>query len=445
MTHFLKDEDHQAIRHGGRSDCPTTSIKKKVDDMESLSLSHSVVNNLNATLAENTQIQRHLQTGRKIINNYEDSGGLGSIARLNSSVLRNQAVQQNLQNALSFTQSQDGALTVVGKILSRSSELKTKFESTLIDQRTKKMYDEEFGEIQKQLRQMGSNKWNGVSLFSVGATNVLLGTANDPHNLNANNGRSGIAIQRSQIFDSFKITKIPEAVTAAADSGGGPDESVTTINLKGPTGEITWWQWPYSAPDNFKAVQGSEVLHDKTYGTAGTALLNNGKVLAGAPGSNASPGNMTKNIDVIPFGQTPGNSSKTIKLIVNESGQTTTNTGWEMEYKIEYDPYPVSMIDSSKTWSLVDFDMTDFETFQDVLTTARAQNGAEQSRIKHELDELQTKQVGLEGALENADGLDYSLAMARYSKSRDQLHLTTNLVSAAREMETVLYTDFLNE
>jgi flagellin-like hook-associated protein FlgL len=413
--------------------------------MESLSISHSVVNNLNATLSENTQIQRHLQTGRKIINNYEDSGGLGSMARLNSSVLRNQAVQQNLQNALSFTQAQDGALTVVGKILARSSELKAKFESTLTDQRTKKMYDEEFGEIQIQLRQMGSSKWNGVSLFSVGATNVLLGTANDPHNLNADNGRSGIAIQRSQIFDSFKITKVPEAVTAAADSGGGPDESVTTIDLKGPTGRITWWQWPYSAPDDFKAVQGSEVLHEATYGNSGTALLNNGKVLIGAPNSNANPGDMTKNIDVISFPQTPGNSSKTIKLIVNESGQTSGGTGWEMEYKIEYDPYPVSMIDSSKTWSLVDFDMTDFETFQDVLTTARAQNGAEQSRIKHELDELQTKQVGLEQALESADGLDYSLAMARFSKSRDQLHLTASLVSAAREMETVLYTDFLNE
>ena len=79
------------------------------------------------------------------------------------------------------------------------------------------------------------------------------------------------------------------------------------------------------------------------------------------------------------------------------------------------------------------------------LATARAQNGAEQSRIKHELDELQNKQVGLEQALERADGLDYSLAMARYSKSRDQLHLTANLVSAAREMENTLYTDFLNE
>jgi flagellin-like hook-associated protein FlgL len=423
--------------------------------MESLSLSHSVVNNLNATLAENTQIQRHLQTGRKIINNYDDSGGLGSMARLNSSVLRNQAVQQNLQNALSFTQAQDGALTVVGKILSRSSELKVKFESSLIDQRTKKMYDEEFGEIQIQLRQMGSSKWNGVSLFSVGATNVLLGTANDPHNLNANNSRSGIAIQRSQIFDSFKITKSPPSLTAKADSTGGSGESKTTIDLLGPKGTLTWWQWPYGASDNFKTNHGTETLHDKTYGST-VITMNDGRVLNPVPGSNhgGSSGfpdsawlrdanRYNKNKDEIRFGDN-SNQSRTLNLIVNESGQTG-GTGWHNEYKIEYDPYPVSMTDSSKTWSLNDFDMTDFETFQDVLTTARAQNGAEQSRIKHELDELQTKQVGLEGALENADGLDYSLTMARYSKSRDQLHLTANLVSAAREMETVLYTDFLNE
>ena len=99
--------------------------------MESLSLSHSVVNNLNATLYENTQIQRHLQTGRKIINNYEDSGGLGSITRLNSTVLRNQAIQQNLQGSLSLLQAQDGMLKVIGGVLDRSAELKTKFNSTM--------------------------------------------------------------------------------------------------------------------------------------------------------------------------------------------------------------------------------------------------------------------------------------------------------------------------
>jgi hypothetical protein len=47
--------------------------------------------------------------------------------------------------------------------------------------------------------------------------------------------------------------------------------------------------------------------------------------------------------------------------------------------------------------------------------------------------------------MEAADGLDFSLAMTRYSRTRDQLHLTANLVSAAREMENVLYTDFLGD
>ena len=82
--------------------------------MESLSLSHSVVNNLNATLSHNTQIQRHLQTGRKIINNYEDSGGLSSITRINSTALRNQAIQQNLQGSLSLLQAQDGMFKIIG-------------------------------------------------------------------------------------------------------------------------------------------------------------------------------------------------------------------------------------------------------------------------------------------------------------------------------------------
>jgi len=155
---------------------------------------------------------------------------------------------------------------------------------------------------------------------------------------------------------------------------------------------------------------------------------------------------MTKNIDIIPFSQSTGNTSKTIQLIVNESGQTSpTGTGWGMEYKVEYDPYPVSLIDSSRTWSLNDFAMSDFNAFEDVLSTARAQNGAEQSRIHHEIAELQAKQVGLEKALEGGDGLDYSLALTRSSRLQDRLHLNANLVATAKEMENVLYTDFLGD
>jgi len=423
--------------------------------MESLSLSHSVVNNLNATLAKNAKIQKHLQTGRRVMDTYDDAGALSVNTRTNTSLLNNQKIKDNLENAMSFVQAQDGALTVIGKILSRSSELKLKFDSSLSNESTKLNYDEEFAEIQKELRQMSSSKWNGISLFSVGATNVLLGTANDPHNLNALNDKSVIAIQRSQIFDSFKITKTPPSITATSDSTGGSGESRTTINLLGPTGTLTWWQWPYGASDNFKVTHGTETLHDATYG--GTVItMKDGRVLTPIPGTNhggaagfpdsawlKDPNRYNKNKDEIRFGDN-GNKSKTLEMIVNESDQVG-GTGWHNEYKVEYDPYPVSLIDSSRTWSLNDFAMSDFNTFEDVLSTARAQNGAEQSRIHHEIAELQAKQMGLEKALEGGDGLDYSLALTRSSRLQDRLHLNANLVATAKEMENVLYTDFLGD
>ena len=96
-----------------------------------------MVNNLNTTFAQNAKIQRHLQTGRRVMDTYDDAGALSVNTRTNTSLLKNQKINENLQNALSFVQAQDGALTVIGKILSRSSELKAKFDSSLSNQSTK--------------------------------------------------------------------------------------------------------------------------------------------------------------------------------------------------------------------------------------------------------------------------------------------------------------------
>jgi hypothetical protein len=43
------------------------------------------------------------------------------------------------------------------------------------------------------------------------------------------------------------------------------------------------------------------------------------------------------------------------------------------------------------------------------------------------------------------DGLDYARAMGQFNRTKDNLHINANLVSAAKEMENVLYTDFLGE
>jgi hypothetical protein len=72
------------------------------------------------------------------------------------------------------------------------------------------MYDKEFGEIQRQVAQMGAAKRNGVSWFSVGGTNVLLGNANDPYNPNANNGKSGIAFNYRKSLIPSKPLKLSQ-------------------------------------------------------------------------------------------------------------------------------------------------------------------------------------------------------------------------------------------
>ena len=91
--------------------------------MESLSLSHSVINNLNSTMQSNAKINRHLQTGKRLIDPYDDAGEASALSRTNLSLLQNKSIQLNLQNSLSLLQAQDGALKVVGKILNRTSEI----------------------------------------------------------------------------------------------------------------------------------------------------------------------------------------------------------------------------------------------------------------------------------------------------------------------------------
>lgn len=519
--------------------------------MESLSLSHSVVNNLNATLYENTQIQRHLQTGRKIINNYEDSGGLGSITRLNSTVLRNQAVQQNLQGSLSLLQAQDGMFKVIGNILDRSAELKTKFNSTMYNKHEKAYYDDEFTELQNELRQIAQSKWNGVSLFSTQDSKTLFGPAVDGQTINQESSDDGsgntLTLSRWGIYhfdqddDPPPIKKKFLAMTLTDEAEGAPD-GYNGSSGKGQTGfnsDIIEWQ-NFLAEQNIDAeiavivnqrgadADGGEILpvgmneatdmpeFSKVYRGAGrdnanaavpnmpdggvagdpndqAAYLmslfnqhtNNGTNLPDALGVFVDNSGSLKFQDVnqgllafmenmktmYPSVVIPSESYTTAPsadLINDPEGENIpgTETGvfkgislagkedWihqskiALENLINNDPNISAAVQPTfgePTYELDDYSIEDLEGFMESLATARAQNGAEQSRIKHELDELQTKQVGLEQALERADGLDYSLAMARYSKSRDQLHLTANLVSAAREMENILYTDFLNE
>jgi len=123
----------------------------------------------NNLAASNGSLQRslnRLSSGSKIVSPSDDAGGLAVSMKLSAASKRQGAVANNVGNAVSFLQTQDGALKVAGKILDRMSELKTLYEDATKNSSDQANYDTEFKALSKQLESITSEKFNGISLFA---------------------------------------------------------------------------------------------------------------------------------------------------------------------------------------------------------------------------------------------------------------------------------------
>ena len=123
----------------------------------------------NNLAASNKSLQRslnRLSSGTKIVDPSDDAGGLAVSMKLAAASKRQGAVANNVGNAVSFLQTQDGALKVAGKILDRMSELKTLYEDATKNSSDQANYDTEFKALSKQLESITSEKFNGISLFA---------------------------------------------------------------------------------------------------------------------------------------------------------------------------------------------------------------------------------------------------------------------------------------
>ena len=108
-----------------------------------------------------------LSSGNRINSPADDAGGLAVAYKLDSKLSRTEAVIQNSQNALSYLQVQDGALSTVGKVLDRMAELRTMAQDITKNSGDIENYSKEFVELQSQLNQIKEEKFNGISLFAI--------------------------------------------------------------------------------------------------------------------------------------------------------------------------------------------------------------------------------------------------------------------------------------
>jgi len=107
-----------------------------------------------------------LSSGKRIEKPTDDAGGMAVAMKLESSVLRSGAAMQNILNAISLLEVQDGVLSNAGALVDRMSELKSLYHDVMKNESDRESYNKEFRDLQVQLYEMSHIKFNGVSLFA---------------------------------------------------------------------------------------------------------------------------------------------------------------------------------------------------------------------------------------------------------------------------------------
>jgi flagellin len=182
---------------------------------------------------------KRLASGKKIIAPNEDPGTLSVVMKLNASVNRLKGARNNVQNGVSFIEVQDGVLNTIGRIVGRMAELKgMATQDPMKSSQDIASYDNEFVDLQKQMRDIAATTFNGVSLFadyatgsdgSVGSTKTLFKGDTSADNTveiyTSSEGSTGtkISLYKSAVLSALTInsSNLTSIGSSAAGSNGG--------------------------------------------------------------------------------------------------------------------------------------------------------------------------------------------------------------------------------
>ena len=115
-----------------------------------------------------------LSSGSKIINPSDDAAGLAVSARLESQIRRLDSVLNNLGNAMSLTQTQDGYIKSIDSAFTRMSELAMMAQDNTKQSSDRALYNEEFQQLMAYVRDSKDKDFNGVPLFDGSSVDITI-------------------------------------------------------------------------------------------------------------------------------------------------------------------------------------------------------------------------------------------------------------------------------
>jgi len=113
-----------------------------------------------------------LSSGSRIVSPQDDAAGLAVSMRFDAQINRLQAAKNNVSNAISFSQTQDGFMSKVGKALDRMSELSILSQDVTKNSTDRSLYNAEFQTLASYITNTATKDFNSVSLFTATALSV---------------------------------------------------------------------------------------------------------------------------------------------------------------------------------------------------------------------------------------------------------------------------------
>ena len=186
-----------------------------------------------------------LSSGSKLINSSADPGGLAVSMKLSAAINRQTAAITNVQNAISFSQLQDGDLKAAASIVDRMAALRSMYDDVTKSDIDKANYDTEFQSLRVQLYDSTQSKFNGVSLFSSATWGQGTATGGDVIAvLTSERGSAGSKVSLAKIqllsavtvkgqdVDNFTIEAHGDTnALAVSATGAGTDTSLGSFSV----------------------------------------------------------------------------------------------------------------------------------------------------------------------------------------------------------------------
>jgi len=323
-----------------------------------------------------------LSSGMRIVSPADDAGGLAVAYKLNSKLSRTEAVRHNVQNGLSYLQVQDGAMTTVAKVVDRMSELRTMASDVTKNTQDVENYSKEFIELQRQLSQVHREKFNGISLFAISSSLAV----NTPPDLRPQLSKADAVDDSGNTYQTFSRQILTTADGVAADG----NVSLNVINLQ-----------------HVLSLGGIDTRFITT--DTATQIVADRANTGGIDGS----GN-TRNF--FNLGNVNGGNKDDITVQARED-EVYTSDGFLK--------------------SIMFVSVGSFTSIIERIADARAENGAEQSRLGMVDSLLMQNQTNLEAAHGRIMDADVALESSRFARQNVLVQSSAAMVAQANQLTSI--------